>query len=97
MDESPFQRLPRIKVLGCFSSHVTLFLKEQSNGKTSHSQTAIKMHNKRADTQYIGLFEHHSLPIPFFFSLEACELLAASQIWFSSDAIELLPSSVITI
>jgi len=53
------------------------------------------MHNKPADTQYIGLFEHHSLPIPFF-SLEACELLAASQIWFSSDAIELLPSSVIT-
>lgn len=68
VDESPSQRLPRIKVWGCFSSHVTLFLKEQSNGKTSHSQTAIKMHNKRADTQYIGLFEHHSLPIPFFFS-----------------------------
>lgn len=36
------------------------------------------------------------IAIPFFFPLEAYELLAASQIWFSIDATELLPSSVVT-
>lgn len=40
----------------------------------SHSQIVMKIHNKPGETQYIGLFEHHSL-LFHFFSLEACELL----------------------